>query len=221
MTMQKIKLLIVDDHQLVREGISAMLKSQEKKYLFSIEEVANAEDAITKARNNRYDLIIMDYQLPKLNGLEATKSILVDNPRNKILVVSNYDEYMQVATLIKAGVKGFVLKNISPEELVTAIETILSGKNYYSNDIAVKLINFKEDAFAGTVLSRMQNHALSKRELEVLKLIALENTNEEIATKLFISRRTVDTHRQNLLNKLNAKNSVGLVRYAIDLNILK
>ena len=218
--IEKVKLLIVDDHQMIRDGLRFMLELQKKKYTLIIDEAENGEDGIEKAKKMNYDLIMMDYQLPKLNGVETTISILNNKPQTKVLALSNYHEHMHIANFLKAGARGFALKNIGPDELVKAIDIILDGKNYYSNEVAVKLINFKHDMLPQSPLEKMKKYGLSKREIEVLKLIALENTNDEIACKLFISRRTVDSHRQSLLNKLKVKNSMGLVKFALELNLL-
>ena len=221
---KKIKILIVDDHKMIRDGIRSMLESQEKKYKFIVEEAENGEEGVEKTKRAQYDIVIMDYQLPILNGVEATKAALLNNPDLKILALSNYDEYMYIDNMMKTGAKGFVLKNIGPEEFINAIETVLSGKNYYSNDVAVKLISFDHNNVQVARLVRQKRDKadmLSKRELEILKFIASEFTNEEIATRLFISKRTVDTHRQNLMKKLNVKNTAGLVKYAYELKILE
>ena len=216
--MQKLKILIIDDHKMVRDGIRFMLESN-KKYVFAIDEAIDGQEGVEKAKNNSYSIIIMDYQLPKVNGADAARMIVKSKPDAKILALSNYNEYMYIDNIISAGAKGFILKNIGPEELISAIETILSDKNYYSNDVAIKLISFKNDPFNGGKKFDKSKKAnfLSKREIEILKLIVNEFTNEEIANKLFLSKRTVDTHRQNLLNKLRVKNTAGLVKYAIEL----
>jgi DNA-binding NarL/FixJ family response regulator len=220
---KKIKVLIVDDHKMVREGMRFMLESQDKKYKFQIDEAEDGKEGVEKAKKTNYDVIIMDYQMPNLNGVEATSSILTQKPYSKILALSSYDEYMYIDNMMRSGAKGFVLKNIGPEEIIGAIEALLAGKNYYSNDVAVKLISFEEDKAPVTRLVKLKRElsdVLSTREIEVLKLIATEHTNEEIGNRLFVSKRTVDTHRQNLMRKLGVKNTAGLVKFAVDLDIL-
>lgn len=221
---RKLKILIVDDHKMVRDGIRSMLESQIKKIRFLVEEAQNGEEGIEKAGKMDFDIIIMDYQLPTLNGVEATSLILENNPKAKILALSNYDEYMYIDNMMRAGARGFVLKNIGPEEFINAIEAVMQGKNYYSSDVAVKLISFDHHNIP---LVRLLKHKsdkreiLSKRELEILRLVAAEYTNEEIAATLFISKRTVDTHRHNLMKKLDVKNTAGLVKSAMELKILE
>ena len=161
----------------------------------------------------------MDYQLPKMSGAETAALILASNPKAKILALSNYNEYMYIDKMIKTGVKGFILKNIGPEELLKAIETILNGSIYYSSDVAVKMMSFDNNSAQSkkTPKDNKLEEILSHRELEVLKCIGEEHTSEEIAKKLSISKRTVDSHRQNIMNKLNVKNIAGLVKYALPL----
>ena len=138
--MEKIKTLIVDDHKIVRNGLKIMLESKNKKYKFIVEEAEDAEEAIQKVREKNFNIVIMDYKLPGLNGAEATKKILLFNQNIKILALSNYDEYICITNMLEAGAHGFVLKNIGYEELISAITTILSGNTYYSNEVALKLI---------------------------------------------------------------------------------
>ncbi len=214
--IEKTSILIIDDHKMIRDGLRFMLESHKNKYQFIIEEADDGESGVEKACENPYDLIIMDFQLPKINGAQATALIIENDPNAKILGLSNYDEYMYIDSVLKAGARGFVLKNIGPEELLKAIETILAGRNYYSSDVAVKLLSYETNQGRELQYKNEKAAALSKREIEVLKLISKEFTNEEIAEKLYISKRTVDTHRQNLLNKLNVKNTAGLMKYAFE-----
>lgn len=207
-----MRALIIDDHKMVRDGIKSMLESQEKKYKFSIDEAEDGEEGAEKSIKNTYDIIILDYQLPKLNGADTAAKILAAKPKSKILALSSYNEYMYIERMMKIGAKGFVLKNIGPEELIRAIESIISGKDYYSSEIALKLLNF--DNYVEHATSKELNK-LSKREIEILKLIADEYTNGQIAEKLSLSKKTIDSHRQNLLSKLNVKNTAGLVKYAL------
>jgi DNA-binding NarL/FixJ family response regulator len=217
MTPPKISVLIVDDHQLIRDGIRAMLESQIDKYLFKITESGSGEDAIEKVKKNNYDIVLMDYQLPKINGAETVYKLLIYKPQLKVLGLSNYDEPSYIKKIVEAGAKGYILKNINPAELVTAIETIINGKMYYANDVATKLIHHKP---VDNGALKFKDVTLSKREVEVLRCIANELSNDETALKLNIKKRTVDSHRQNLINKLNVKNTVGLVKYALELNII-
>src|SRR5580658_4223418 len=170
---RNVRILIVDDHKMVRDGIRSMLEFQETKFKFFINEAVDGEEGVEIAGKNPYDIIIMDYQLPGIDGADAARLILEKNPDAKILALSNYNEYMYIDRMIKTGVKGFVLKNVTPEELIKAIDTILNGSNYFSNDVAIKLLNF-ENTNQDSFRSRLRNNKtkiyddLSTREMEVL-----------------------------------------------------
>lgn len=218
---KNLRILIVDDHKMVREGIRSMLEFQESKFKFFINEAADGEEGVEIAGQNPYDIIIMDYQLPGIDGAGAARQILEKNPDAKILALSNYNEYMYIDRMIKTGVKGFVLKNVTPEELIKAIETIHNGSNYFSNDVAIKLLNFKNDTPDSR--ARLRNSKtkiyddISTREAEVLKLVAEAKSNDEIADLLSISKRTVESHKQNLLRKIGVKNTSELIKFAIEM----
>jgi DNA-binding NarL/FixJ family response regulator len=213
-----INLLIVDDHQMVRDGIKVMLQSKKDVFQFVIDEAENGEEAIKKVSRKNYDVILMDYRMPDMSGAETTENILRVQSRIKILALSNYDELPYVERMLAAGAKGYVLKNIEPTQLLVAIKTILEGNTYYSNEVSTKLLDSQGKKAVNHILEK---HGLTKRELEVLRMIAQEMTNEEIAEQLFVGKRTVDTHRQNLLNKLHARNTVGLIKAAYKLELVK
>jgi len=206
-----IRLLIIDDHQMVRDGIKMMLESKRDLLKFEIEEAENGEIAVQKILKNNFDIVLIDYQLPGMTGTETLQKIHLYKKDIKVLVLSNYDEYSYVRSMIDEGANGYILKNIDPSQLIHAIQSVLAGTPYYSNEVALKLIDSSRSA---DKLISINKSGLSKRELEVLKMIALEMTNDEIAKSLFISKRTVDTHRQNLLKKLQVKNTVGLIKAA-------
>jgi DNA-binding NarL/FixJ family response regulator len=220
--MKMIKILIVDSRNIVRAGIIAMLMSREKDYTFVFEEADNVEDGLELVRSTDFDIAIIHFYHPTLNGGELTALFLQAKPELKILVLRNRYDYICQEFLRRAGAKGFILKNIDIDELFNAVETLMDGGYYYFpekadphkelliNDIHSKL-NFRHSIL----------NTLSKRELEVLKYIVEEYTNEQIGEKLFISKRTVDTHRQNLLHKLGVKNTAGLVKYALEFKLIE
>ncbi len=216
-SVKTISLLIVDDHQMVRDGIKVMLESQQGYYKFDITESDSGEDAINKVLRKNFDGIIVDYQMPGISGAETVKSIMMYRPESKILALSNYDELSYISNMLNAGAKGYVLKNIEPSQLLLAIQNILEDRPYYSNEVAVKLLDAERNNIrTGTP----ESYGLTKREMEILKRIALEMTNDEIASDLKIAKRTVDSHRQNLLNKLHVKNTVGLIKAAYEFKII-
>lgn len=212
-----VNTLIVDNHKMLRQGLKKMLSSLKKNLNIQITEADSGAQAILKINQNDFDIVIMDYQMPEISGLETIRRILRFKPRMKIIVLSNYDELAYVESVRDAGAKGYILKDIESEELLKAIITVLSGNIYYSNEIALKLLESNENHKPS---NRFGSAQLTKRELEILKLIAMELSTEEIAEKLFISKKTVDTHRQNLLHKLKVKNTAGLVKAAYKMKLL-
>jgi DNA-binding NarL/FixJ family response regulator len=212
-----INVLIVDDHQMIRDGIRTMLRSQDAVYKFNITEAESGEVAVLKSRAKTFDLAIVDCQLPGIQGHETIEEIKVYNPDTKFLALSNYDEVTYVKKMINCGAMGYILKNIEPTQLILAIKNVLNNVIYYSSEVAVKLLHEERN---GKNTSTIDKFCLTKREIEILKYIALEKSNDEISEDLNIARRTVDTHRQNLLHKLRVKNTAGLTKAAIDLKLI-
>lgn len=213
-----MQVLIIDDHKMIRDGLKVMLSSLNKSIQFKISEAESGVEALHKINHNFFELIIVDYQMPGMSGAEIVLRILRYQPETKIMALSNYDELSYIQSMIDAGAKGYVLKNIEPFEMLNAIRTILAGGNYYCNNVALKLID------AGKDKARKKDEItkiLTRREIEVLQMISMELTNDEIAQKLFVSKRTIDTHRQNLINKLQVKNTVGLVKIALQMDLVK
>jgi len=216
-TTKTIRLLIIDDHQMVRDGIKVMLESREDFLRFEIDEAENGESGVQKILKKIFDIVLIDYQLPGMSGTETLQKIHLYKKDMKVLALSNYDELSYVKSMINEGANGYILKNIEPSQLIQAIQAVLTGSSYYSNEVALKLI---DSAKVSDNLIPANKSRLTKREIEVLKMIALEMTNDEIAKGLFISKRTVDTHRQNLLNKLHVKNTAGLIKAAYAYHLL-
>ena len=224
--MKKIKILLVDDHKLVRNGVKYTLESGKSAHKIErIDEATNGEEAVTKCKAINYDVIFMDINMPEKDGIAATKEILRNDQFTKIIAISMYNEDYEIRSMIKAGAVGYLLKNTGPEILEEAISTILAGGKYYSNDVAIKLMEpYNENEYVKERVVResiaKEESVLTKRELEILALIAGELTNEEIATRLKLSKRTVDSHRQNIINKLQVKNTAGLIKYAFRVGII-
>lgn len=218
--VKSINLLITDDHQMVRDGIRVMLESQENHFHFNITEAYSGEDAIKYVLQKEFDIILMDYNMPGMNGAETVKQILFYRPNSKILALSNFDELSYINNMLAAGANGYVLKNMDPGQLIVAIKTILDDKAFYSNEVAVKLIEAHREPVAEVKYREVDDYGITKREMEVLSMIAMEMTNDEISAALAIGKRTVDSHRQNLLNKLHAKNTVGLLKAAYSLKLI-
>ena len=216
-----MRILIVDDHEMVRDGLKYMLESYLGEQNATISEAESGEKSVEMALKKEFDVILMDYQLTDMDGVEATKQIMGAKPHSCIIALSNYDEYACVTNMLDAGAKGFLLKNVGPYEMSKAIKTVLSGKSYFSNEVALQLmkpyyqkvidVNQPSSPHKEQILQK-----LSKREIEVLTLIVKEHTNDQIAQKLNISKRTVDTHRHNAMSKLGVNSSIGLVRFALE-----
>lgn len=209
-----IKILLADDHGIIIDGLKSILQKEE-----DIEVVATAEngqDAVTLIEKGGIDVAVLDINMPIMTGIEATRLIRA-NSQVKVLILSMYDTYEFIDELIDAGCQGYILKNRGQEELVTAIRRVYNGKPYYGKKVQERILEQRLNP------NKKENEAvnLTKREKEVLKLIALEYTSPEIAEKLFISSTTVDTHRRNLISKLGVRSSMGLVRYAYQNGMLE
>jgi DNA-binding NarL/FixJ family response regulator len=209
--MGNINILLVDDHDIVRDGIRAL---PEDEIGFDITaEAESGKEAVTACQHHDIDLIIMDINMPGINGIEATKEIKDRLEDIKILALTMMDEDDHVHKMIEAGASGYILKSSDKDELVDAITAILDGRHYFSDD-ATKSVML--DLVKSSTQKQDTDPAnLTDREVEVLDLICKQFTNKQIAEKLNISTRTVDAHRRNLLQKTGAKNTAGLVTYAI------
>lgn len=208
-----IKLILVDDEILFRKGISFLLERE--KNLEIIFEASNGNELITFLQSNTIhpDIVIMDLKMPGINGVEATKIIHKDFPEIKIIALTSYDSKSFVANMIDVGAVAYLLKNATPQDLVTTINEV-AEKGFYYTDYIMKII--KEDVLANKKgKSNFDCNLLTKREIEVLKLICFQKSTSEIAEQLFISRRTVEGHRNNLLLKTESRNIAGLVVYAV------
>lgn len=215
---ENITLILADDHQIVRDGIKSLLQSEEKYKILG--EAENGEQAIKMVKEYKPNLVIMDINMPVLDGIGATRIITENHPETKVLVLTMTSEQEHIKQMIEAGAGGYILKNSGREELISAIETIASGRNYFSDEVKDAIMQnmvqrqTRNDKIAGEPVP------LTRREKDVLALIVKEYTNYEIAEKLFISSRTVDAHRRNLLEKTGARNTAGLVKYAIENNLV-
>lgn len=203
----KIKVYIADDHAMFRDGIRAMLSAESQ---FEIVGEGDAEDAIlSDCKSIKPDVVLMDISMKETDGIEVTRKLRLINPNTKILAVSMHNEPQYIKSMLDNGANGYILKSTGRNEMITAIKTVFDGATFLSNEVSQNLLKGLNTPQA------QSNIRLTPREIEVLKMIAEEYTNQEIADTLFISTRTVDTHRRNLLEKLGLKNNAGLVKYAI------
>jgi DNA-binding NarL/FixJ family response regulator len=213
-----IKIILVDDEILFRKGISFLLERE--KNLEIIFEASNGDELISYLQSNKNhpDIIMMDLKMPLINGIEATKIIRKDFPEIKIIALTSYDSKSFVANMIDVGAVSYLIKNATPQDLLTTINEVALKGFYYTNYI---LEIIKEDVLTTKkVKSNFDSNFLTKREIEVLKLICFQKSTVEIAEQLFISPRTVEGHRNNLLLKTESKNIAGLVVYAVQNDII-
>jgi len=207
--MEKLNLMIVDDHKLFREGLKLLLRNLDE--VGEVWEAADGEIFLQMIRTCDPDLVLMDIEMPRVNGIDATTKALEQFPDMKIIALSMYGDEEYFQKMVDAGVCGFLMKNSEFSEVKKAIQNVVQGNNYFTEEILYKLVNrFK-------TRSPVQEPMviLSDREQEVLLLICKGLSNQEIADQLFISKRTVDHHRASLLTKTNTRNAASLVIYAI------
>jgi len=210
-----INLLIVDDHQLIIDGLSKILET--KKIIGTIYTANNGKEGVEIALTHDIDCVIMDINMPVLNGLEATKLIKKEKPHIKVIVVSMLCDAGIVNKMLKACADAFINKDIGKEELLKAIDKVMNDEKYISPDISLRLFTHLNERDVTGVDNEKR---LTPREIEIIRYIAAGLTNTEIAAKLFLSTVTVDTHRKNMLAKLQLKNTATLVKYAADHKLL-
>ena len=208
---EPIKILIADDHKMFRDGIKAILV-KEKDYQV-IADVSSLDEIMEALVKNVADIILMDIDLGKSSGIDATIQVKKNYPMVNILALSMHGEHNYVIKMLEAGAAGYILKNAGKDEMLNAIKSVSMGDSYFSKEVSEQLLEHLN--IKNNIPLKEENIPLTNREIEVLKMIAQEYSNSEIADNLFISLRTVDTHRRNLIEKLGVKNTAGLVRYAI------
>lgn len=214
----KTKVLLVDDHQIIRDGVRAMLENTDDMQV--IGSVPSGEDAINEARDQKPDVILMDIMMGGMTGIEATRWIKESDPAIKIILLTMEISKEYVSAGIKSGVDGYLPKDVDRDTLLGAIRTVRGGGRFF-NDAIMKLVF--EDFYAHEKLKssdkRLPND-LTKRESEILGLVASGKTNKELAEALFISIKTVETHKTHIMEKLGLRNSTELVKYAIKNKII-
>jgi DNA-binding NarL/FixJ family response regulator len=207
-----IRVLLVDDHRLFRSGIRAMLKDATRYEI--VGEASNGREAVEMCEKLSPQLVLMDIAMPMLNGIEATRRIVRAAPQAKVLIISMHSDPQYVRQALSAGAAGFVLKDAAFVEMLTAIETVTAGKTYLPPTLAEPImVNYLRGARGDVGASDVEK--LTPREREVLQLIGEGRANTEIAKQLFLSIRTVETHRQNIMEKLDVHTISGLTRFAI------
>ena len=213
--MNKIRILLADDHPMVRSGLIKLLEPY--KEFIVVGEAGDGEEAVDLTRKLKPDIVIIDLSMPKLSGIEATKLIRKYEPASKVLVLTMHDNEEYVYQIFKCGAGGYMLKNTGKEELAAAIRAVAKGEHFFSPRVTEIMMDafLRKGETRGDVSAENDDIPLTKREKEILFYIADGLNNSQIAEKLFISARTVDTHRTNIMQKLNIHDAANLVRYAI------
>ena len=215
-----MNIIIVDDHQIVRDGISMLLMKTDDINI--IGEASNGEQLLSLVKNLTPDIIIMDISMPKLSGIELTKIIKETYPQIEIVIFSSHTEGENVVNALEAGAKGILPKSTIREELIEALKVVNQGKEFISKYIPyTTFVNHIKNNKAAKEGKEKIEDILTTREIEIMKLIVDGKSNKEISGLLFISQRTVEKHKSNILNKLEMKSVVDLVKYAIKNNLTK
>ncbi|MCB0608350.1 MAG: response regulator transcription factor [Lewinellaceae bacterium] len=207
-----IKILIVDDHKMFRDGIRAILDQESDLQVTG--EAGSARELYAAMEGALPDVILMDITLGDSNGIDLSKALLEKYPKIRILAVSMHLESTYILKMLENGVSGYILKEAGKSEMLNAIRAVAAGASYFSQQVSSMLVAHLQRKNAQPTRNKTEV-LLTRREIEVLRMIASERSNQEIADQLYISIRTVDTHRRNLLQKLGLKNTAGLVKYAI------
>ncbi|MCK4561542.1 MAG: response regulator transcription factor [Flavobacteriaceae bacterium] len=212
--MTVIKLAITDDHKMVLQGIKSMLKGTPEIEVVGTYE--NASETLKNLEKDIPDVLLLDINLPDINGIDLCKQLVKKHPGLKIIALTNFDDISFTKRMLKNGAHGYLLKNTDKLEILEALKIVLSGELYIQKDIHKKLLN--------QVINKGVDNGLkpnlTRREQDVLQAISEELTTQQISEKLFISTKTVETHRMNIMSKLGAKNSVGIIKIAIEKELL-
>ncbi len=208
-----INILIVDDHTILRQGLRALLESDEK--IKVVGEAETGRCALRLARELTPDIVLMDIAMPALNGLESTRQLIKEFPKIKVIAFSSYSDDIYVTEAIEAGASGYLIKQAAANELVAALKEVQRGNAVFSPVIAKRLRDNCRNGLEHGQLPGKEKIKLTSRELEVLQLIAEGYANKQIAAELAISIKTVEKHRQRVMDKLNIHQTAGLTRYAI------
>lgn len=211
--MNPVRILIADDHDIVRKGLRTVLSSQPGWEICA--EVANGRDAVAAALTEKPDVVVMDIKMPELNGLDATKQILAQLPRAQVLILSAFESANLIRQMLTSGARGYVLKSDISDDLIRAVEAMRDGRLYFTSSVSDYVLN---ESRRGATLGEAvvsEPATLTNREREVLQMLAEGRSNKEIATAMKISVRTVETHRGHVMGKLNAHSLSDLVRYAV------
>lgn len=222
--MKKTRIMIADDHGVVRSGLRALLKTSPDFAV--VAEASDGEEAVMLAERHKPDVVIMDISMPRLNGIEATGIMKQNNPELKVIILTVHEDEEYVYQMLKAGASGYVVKSAGKKEIFAAIGSAMTGERFFSPSVSRLIIEGfihrdKEQQSSPQDQTNRPKQQLTKREVEVLQYIAQGFTNRKIAETLFLSIRTINTHRTNLMQKLDIHDTARLVRYAIETGLVK
>jgi len=209
---KKIKIAVVDDHQLIRQGIISLIKEFEG--LEVIYEAENGEVLCNLIKKKEPDVILLDIAMPVMDGIKATEYLNQNHPNVKILILTNHNDEQMIIHLIQSGAHGFLLKDTGIETIVDSIHSVIKLGHCFNDHVSKEMLKILKNS--QKIIPYFKKVILSEREIEIIKLICMEQTNREIADTLCISVRTVDWHRENILKKVDAKNTAGIVMYAMN-----
>ena len=212
-----LNVLIVDDHQMFLDGVTTILNELPEVNVVGAFE--NGSDALSFIKNRQVDLLVSDICMPEIDGRKLCKMVKEVSPETKTLIVSMYEDVYHITEMLRQGIYGYLPKNAGKQELITAVRTIGGGETFYSDRVKDTVIKSMSGQFDKN--KKPLGSKLTKREIEVIRLIATEHTSVQIAEKLFISLNTAETHRKNIFRKANVKNMAGLIRYAIKNGIIE
>lgn len=208
--MNTYRIVLVDDHQMLIDGLSAILSHYPEIEI--LKSYTNGNLLVEEINTVQPDIVLTDISMPMIDGYEMTKQIKKLRPATQVIAVSMSGNIADINKMLDVGISGYVLKNAGNQELIEAIRKVAQGKMYFSDDVTEEMVKNKH----AKPEKKEDQPSLTDRELEILQLIVLELSNAEIADKLYISERTVETHRKNMIRKFNTKTIVGLIKYALD-----
>ena len=213
-----IRLIIADDHEIFRDGLALMLSRQ--KDIILLGQASNGKELTELTEQQNPDVIITDIKMPVMDGIQASRLILKKQPDTKIIALSMFDEETLIVDMLEAGAKGYLLKNADKQEILDAIETVYEDKTYYCHHTSARLTNMIVKSNFNPY-KKKESVSFNEREIEIIKLICQQNSSKEISDKLYLSSRTVEGYRTKILEKMNAKNTVGVVVYALKHNLIE
>lgn len=215
----KIRIYLADDHQVLIDGMLSMLKTNPK---FEVAGYSlNGENLIEDVQNNKADVLVMDINMPKKDGIEVLREFASIGFCCKVIILSSYDDVKIIKEVLKLGASGYLSKQSAGENIIEAINVVANGEEYFSQSIRDRIFeSFSKIPQQSYINEAMPHSSITERELEILKLITMEYSGTQIGEELNISTNTVETHRKNLIKKLNVKTTIGLVKYALKHNLI-